>query len=103
MFSPEAQLNRMSQQLNLTDDQKTQIKPILEDQAKQMDALRQDTSMSPQDRHGQMRQIRANTMQKIRPILTADQQKKLDDLEKNAQERPGGRGWNRQPPPPPPQ
>jgi len=94
--TPEAQLDRMSQQLNLTDDQKAQIKPILEDQDKQLQTLRQDTSIAPEDRRAQFQQVRDNTLKKIRPILNADQQKKFD--EEMAQRRAGQRGWNRSQP-----
>lgn len=87
-MSPEAQLDHMSQALNLTDDQKTKIKPILEDQSKQMEQLRQDSSLSQEDRRSKFQQIHENTMSQIRPLLNADQQKKLDAM-KN---RRGGRG-----------
>jgi Spy/CpxP family protein refolding chaperone len=100
MFTPEAQLDRLTQQLNLTDEQKAKIKPILEDQAKQMETLRGDTSVSPQDRRSQFMQLRENTSKKIRAVLDPDQQKKYDEMQ-NAQRRFGGPGGNRPPQPPP--
>jgi protein CpxP len=93
MGDPDAQLQRMSQRLNLTDEQKDKIKPLLQDQAKQMDSLRQDSSLSQQDRWTKMQEIRQNTMKQIRPLLNADQQKQLDEM---AQER-GGRGGHHAP------
>ena len=80
MMSPDAMLDHMSTELNLTDDQKTKIKPILEDQSKQMQQLRQDSSSSDQDRHAKMKQIHESTMSQVKPILNADQQKKLDEM-----------------------
>jgi len=44
--SPEADLQWLSENLNLTDDQKAKLKPILEEQAQQMKAVRDDTSLS---------------------------------------------------------
>jgi protein CpxP len=79
-MDPDAMLEHMSKELNLTDDQKTKVKPILEDQSKQMQDLRQSTSTSEQDRHAKMKQIHENTMSQLRPILTSDQQKKLDEM-----------------------
>jgi periplasmic protein CpxP/Spy len=79
-MNPDAMLEHMSKELNLTDDQKTKIKPILEDQSKQMQDLRQNTSGSEQDRRAKMKQIHENTMSQLRPILNSDQQKKLDEM-----------------------
>ena len=79
-MSADAQLEHMSQALNLTDDQKTKIKPILEDAGKQMQQVRQDTSLSQEDRRSKMQQIHESTMSQIKPILNADQQKKLESM-----------------------
>src|SRR5690348_1729998 len=79
-MNADTMLDRMSKELNLTDDQKAKIKPILEEQTKQMQDLRQNTSASDQDRRAKMKQIHENTMSQVRPILTADQQKKLDEM-----------------------
>ena len=79
-MNPDAMLEHMSTELNLTDDQKAKIKPILEDQAKQMQDLRQNTSASEQDRRAKMKQIHESTMSQLRPILTSDQQKKLEEM-----------------------
>ena len=79
-MTADAQLDHMSQTLNLTDDQKTKIKPILEDSMKQMQTVRQDTSLSQEDRRSKMQQIHESTMSQIKPILNADQQKKLESM-----------------------
>jgi periplasmic protein CpxP/Spy len=86
-MSPDAMLDHLSTELNLTDDQKTKIKPILEEQSKQMQQLRQDTSSSSEDRHAKMKQIHENTMSQVRPILNADQQKKLEEMMSRRPER----------------
>ena len=86
-MSPDAQLQHMSETLNLTDDQKTKIKPILEDSSKQIQQLRGDTSLSQEDKRAKMQQIHESTMSQIKPILTSDQQKKLESMHEH-----GGRG-----------
>ncbi|HEX3470106.1 MAG TPA: hypothetical protein VHT28_02880, partial [Silvibacterium sp.] len=50
-MNPEAQLERLTKQLNLTADQQAQIKPILESRDQQAKQLWQDQSLAPQDRH----------------------------------------------------
>src|SRR5580704_15014224 len=72
--SPEQRLQRMTQQLSLTEAQQQQIKPLLESETQRMQALRQDSSLSPQNRGVKAQQIRQDTMSQIKPILTADQQ-----------------------------
>ena len=90
MMSSDEMLDHMSKELNLTDDQKTKIKPILEEQMKQMQDARQSTSGSQQDRRAKMKQIHENTMSQIRPILNADQQKKLEEMMSHRGERGEG-------------
>ncbi len=93
MMDPDARLQRMSKQLNLTEEQKAKIKPILENETKQIDTLRQDTSTAQQDRRAKFQEIHQSTMSEIRPILNADQQKKLDNMIKQQQERRSRGGW----------
>lgn len=91
MLTVDEQIARWSEQLTLTDDQKAKIKPILEDQRKDMAKLREDTSMSPEDRRAKNQEIRKAGNDKIRKILNADQQKKWDDMQQQMQQRgPGG-------------
>ncbi len=93
----EQRLQRMSQMLNLTEAQQTQIKPILENESTQMQALRADTSLSQDDRRAKMMEIRQASATQIKPILNADQQKQFDEM----MSRQGrGRGNGSGPPPP---
>jgi len=80
VMNPDAQLEHMSTALNLTDEQKTKIKPILEDTSTKMQQLRQDSSLSEQDKRAKMQEIHQDAMSRVRPILTADQQKKLESM-----------------------
>jgi periplasmic protein CpxP/Spy len=78
MKDPQARLDHMSKVLNLTDDQKAKIKPILDSEAQQMQSLKSDTSSAQQDRRAKMMEIHKSSMDQIRPILNSDQQAKLD-------------------------
>ncbi|MGH9522178.1 MAG: hypothetical protein ACRD3E_06570 [Terriglobales bacterium] len=109
-MGPQAELGRLTKELNLTQDQQEKIKPILEDQQKQMEALRSDSSVQGPDRRSKMMDIRKDHMDQIRNVLTSDQQTKFDEMQKRMMER-GGRGGGRRGPggengggnPPPPQ
>ena len=68
-MTADQRLQHMTKQLNLSDAQQQQIKPILENEEKQMQTLRDDSSLSQQDRMGKMMQIRQDTSSQIKPIL----------------------------------
>jgi hypothetical protein len=96
-------LQRMTQALNLSDEQQQKIKPILENESTQMQSLRADTSMSQEDRMAKMKQIRENTSSQINPILNADQQKQYAEMMSRQGRGRGGPGPNQSGPPPQPQ
>ena len=107
--SPQQHLDHLSRILNLTDDQKTKIKPILENESTQVQSLSKDTSLSLQDRHEKMRGLHEQSMTQIRGFLTSDQQAKLDSMKqheghgKGHWQGMGPKGEGQQQPPPPPQ
>ena len=79
-MNPDAMLEHMSKELNLTDDQKTKIKPILEDMQKKMGDLRKDTSLAQEDRRAKMKEIRDGVSAKFKEILTAEQFAKWEKM-----------------------
>jgi periplasmic protein CpxP/Spy len=91
-MTADQRLQRMTQQLNLTDAQQQQIKPILENESKQMQALREDSSLSQDDRMSKMKQIRQESSSQIKPILNADQQKQFEEMMSRRGRGPGGPG-----------
>lgn len=103
--SPQQHLDHLARILNLTADQKTGILPILQGESTQVQSLQQNASMSPQDRHTKMRTIHDNTMSQIRPLLTSDQQAKLDSMKQHEGRGHwkgsgmGPKGEGQQPPP----
>jgi periplasmic protein CpxP/Spy len=87
----ERRLKMLTQKLNLTPDQVTQVKAIQDDTANQMRTLRDDTSMSQTDKRAKMKEIAKASDDKTRALLTPDQQTKYDELQaqmkQKAQER----------------
>jgi len=93
-MTADQRLQRMTKQLNLSDAQQQQIKPILENEAKQMQGLREDSSLSQQDRMSKMQQIRQGTSEQIKPILNADQQQQYEQMMSHQGHGRGGPGQN---------
>ncbi len=92
-------LEGLKQKLSLTDAQFTQVKAIMKDEMQQLRALHDDDSATDDDKRAKAHAIRESGRQKVRALLTADQQKIFDTLP-----RPGRRGEDGPPPPdaPPP-
>jgi Spy/CpxP family protein refolding chaperone len=103
-MSADQRLQHMTRQLNLSEAQQQQIKPILENESKQMQALHEDSSLSQQDRMSKMMQIRQGTSEQIKPILNADQQQKYEQMMSRHGHGPHGPGVGQpqgEAPPPP--
>lgn len=73
-------LTRMTKHLNLTQDQQTQIKPILENRDQQLNQLYQDSSMSKSDRRSKSKDIRDDAKSKIDAVLNDEQKAKFDSM-----------------------
>jgi periplasmic protein CpxP/Spy len=103
----EHQLEMLTKRLNLTPDQVTQVKAIDDDTMKQAQAVRADTSLSRDDKRAKMMSLHKGAQDKIRALLTPDQQTKYDalqaEMKAKAQERMQNRNDGGTPPPAPPQ
>ncbi len=80
-MSPEQRLDHMTKMLNLTPDQQEKIKPILENQSTQMQSMRQDATMSRDDRMAKAQQLRQTTDDQIKAVLTPEQQQKWSQMQ----------------------
>lgn len=78
----EQRLKRMAKRLSLTDDQKEKVRPILQDEEKQLTNLESDGNLTPQQKRKKEREIRVSSRSQIDAILTPEQKEKL----------PSGRG-----------
>ena len=67
--------------LNLTEDQKAKLRPIIMQENQQMEALRNDTTMTQEQKIAKANQIRADASPKIKAILTPEQIQKLSELQ----------------------
>jgi protein CpxP len=86
------QVKHLTKKLNLSADQQTKVKPILEDQRNQMEQIRSDSSLSREDRFSKMQSIHENANTQIKATLNEDQQKKFDEMQKEQHDRMKG-GW----------
>ncbi len=102
MESVDDQIKHLSKKLNLSDDQQAKLKPILEDQRKQMEAIHGDSSLSREDRFGKMQALRQSSDAQIKSVLNEEQQKNFDKMRAEQQERmkQWRRGGDNAPPPP---
>lgn len=94
--------DRLAQQLNLTDDQKSKVQAIFESQRKQMRDIWQDQSLSREDRMAKMKSIRENTLAKLKAVLTVDQFKKFQEMRPMMGGPRHGHPWGPPPGGPPP-
>jgi periplasmic protein CpxP/Spy len=79
-------LTRISTELNLTDDQKEKIKPILQSEFSQLKAVRDDTSLSPEQKQSKAKDIHGSAKSQISSILTPEQQQKWQSIKQGAQD-----------------
>src|SRR5437762_8842536 len=70
-------LERITKDLNLTSEQQTKVQPIIDQAKPQLAAIHQEAMQK-------MKAVMDSTMSQIRPLLTPDQQKKLDDIQKSS-------------------
>jgi Spy/CpxP family protein refolding chaperone len=104
-MDPDKRLARMTKRYNLTADQQSQIKPILQDEQQQMQAMHSDTSTSGDDKRAKMQSTHQASTQKIEAVLTDEQKQKFEAdqqkmQERRAQHRHGGMNGPEGAPPP---
>lgn len=80
--NPGMKLMRILQQLDLTDAQKADMKVIVQDQMKQTKAIRENASLTLEQKREAIRPIRKATEEKIKALLTQEQKDKLKELMK---------------------
>jgi Spy/CpxP family protein refolding chaperone len=74
----DAELASLTSSLNLTDEQKTKIKPILDDKQAKMHAVKKETTTPDDEKKAKDKSIRKDANEQIRAVLTPDQQKTFD-------------------------
>lgn len=76
---PDYRLNMMVRKLELSEEQRTQIKPILDKELIQIEALRGNDTLNRDQRRAKLQQLNKETSEKIRPLLTPEQQRRQDE------------------------
>lgn len=79
-------LNVLSEKLSLTDQQKTQIQPILEERQQRFQELRSESGR-PRKKKKEAQQILQDTDGKIKAVLTADQWTQYQQIEAQMKEQ----------------
>ena len=73
-------LKKLAAELNLTDAQKAQMKPILMSSRQQMRAIQADTTLTPDAKAAKLKGLRKSTRQQTMAVLTPDQRAKLKSI-----------------------
>lgn len=89
-------LGKIAQALDLTDEQKADIKPIVDQRRAKMMVLRENKSLTPEQKRAQAKEILQASLQQIKGILTPEQQQKLDQIIQRIKERREGQGQPQQ-------
>lgn len=77
-------LENLATKLELTDKQKTELRPILESEANELRSLRMNSAIAPEDQEVELRSIHERHRDQIRSVLTPEQQTRLDELRNEA-------------------
>jgi hypothetical protein len=86
-------IDRLAQALNLTDDQKAQVQTILDNERQKMMAIRQDDTLSADDKKAKGKALRDDLNAQMKNILNDDQYQKWMSMQAR---------MRRMSPPPPP-
>jgi Spy/CpxP family protein refolding chaperone len=76
-MNADSHLAKMATCLGLSEDQKVKIKPILEQNFMEMQALRADKNITRQQRRAKMQELRVKLHDQIKPLLTPEQNSKV--------------------------
>lgn len=83
-------IEKLKTELGLTEAQVEKLKPILREQMEAMRTLRQDDSLSREDKRAKFKELHAANQAKLAAVLTPEQLAKFDELMKK--KGPGGPG-----------
>ena len=83
-------LEHMTENLNLTPEQKAKVQPVIDQATPQIENIRREAMQKT-------KAVMDDAMAKIRPMLTPEQQQKLDDAQKDRRGGREGRGGRKGP------
>ena len=76
-------MQELTTKLNLTADQQTKIKSIMEENHQKMQTSMKDESLSKEDKHAKTMEMHNAVHAKVREVLTDDQKPKFDAMVKD--------------------
>jgi Spy/CpxP family protein refolding chaperone len=82
----EEHMRLLAAKLDLTADQQTQIKPMIQEMHDATEKVVEDTSLSREEHRARMRAIHSKADKEIREVLNDYQKKQLDQLEQESPE-----------------
>jgi len=85
-------LQIMKQSLNLSDEQKKNLDPVLKEQRDKINALRRDTSLTRQQRMARLREMQQGRDSQIKAHLTSEQAEKWQKIRQSQRGAPGPQG-----------
>ncbi len=85
----EQQMERMTTQLSLTDEQKPKVEAVLKESSKKRQEIFSDSSINRSQMREKMQPIMEEQNKKLKAILTDDQYKKYQEMQQRAKK--GGR------------
>jgi len=91
-------LEMLTKRLDLTAEQQEQVKSIQQDTSQQMMALRNDNTLSQDQRRSRMMDIRKSSQDRIRAVLTEEQKPKFDAMQSKMRGRMRNRQHGQMPP-----
>jgi protein CpxP len=77
---PAEKLQALSQQLQLTPEQKAKLLPVLEQEGPKIEAIKKDTSLPPMQKMKQLHAIHEQTAPELQKILSPAQYQKLQAI-----------------------
>ena len=89
-------MDNLSKELNLTKEQQEKIRPIIEKEMKDIRTVRQDTSLTPEQKMEKVKAIHQATQAELNKILTPEQQKKYAEMEEHREKMAEHRGEGRE-------
>ncbi|HEX4085527.1 MAG TPA: hypothetical protein VHY22_11485 [Chthoniobacteraceae bacterium] len=89
-MNADGMLKHMTKALDLTADQQSKIKPILDTEVSAVQSAREDTASAPKDKFAKIRDARETANSQITAVLTPDQQTKFEAMHQRHGGRHGG-------------
>src|SRR5690348_12465731 len=95
--APQGHPGSVEEALQLTPEQKSKLQPIIQEEVTQINSVRNDASLSMDQKRSKIEEIKKTSFPKILAVLTPEQQKKLADMQQQARQQQQQRQMNQGP------